>query len=200
MNQPETPNVIYYLLLLLLPLSALVARRLPLAQVAKMALGWVAIFAGLLLIVTLATRQGFTPGAIADSFGLSDQQVSGGTVAIPKAADGHFWVTASIGSARRRMLVDTGATVTSLSEGTAAAAGIDPSGDHFGTIVETANGPAVVRRATAPMIEVGGIKARNLDVQVGRNFGDTDIIGMNFLARLKSWRVEGDRMILEAKP
>ena len=28
-------------------------------------------------------------------------------------------------------------------------------------------------------------------------FGETDVLGMNFLSRLKSWRVEGSTLILE---
>lgn len=198
MNHPEAGDVFLYILLLLLPLSSLVARRLPISQVARMALAWVAIFGGLLLIATLATRSGYTPARIADSLGLSDQSVRGGTVAIPKSADGHFWTTVQIGKVSRRMLIDSGATVTSISPETAEAAGIDPTGDQFGTIINTANGPAIARRAVAPTVTLGPIEARNLDVLVGRNFGD-GMIGMNFLSRLKSWRVEGDEMILEAR-
>ncbi|MFX8597281.1 retroviral-like aspartic protease family protein, partial [Acinetobacter baumannii] len=76
----------------------------------------------------------------------------------------------------------------------------DPSSDKFGTIIDTAGGPALVRRATLPRLDLGPIVARDLDIQIGRNFGDTEVIGMNFLSRLKSWRVEGDRMILEGHP
>ncbi|MFX8195627.1 retropepsin-like aspartic protease, partial [Acinetobacter baumannii] len=74
------------------------------------------------------------------------------------------------------MLIDSGATVTSISEATARAAGIDPSSDKFGTIIDTAGGPALVRRATLPRLDLGPIVARDLDIQIGRNFGDTEVI------------------------
>jgi len=36
-----------------------------------------------------------------------------------------------------------------------------------------------------------------LAVVVAEEFGDSNVIGMNFLSQLKSWRVEGNEMILE---
>lgn len=44
-------DVIFYAVLLILPLSALLARRLPISAMVKMALAWTAIFVVLLLIV-----------------------------------------------------------------------------------------------------------------------------------------------------
>ena len=40
----------------------------------------------------------------------------------------------------------------------------------------------------------------DLTVFVASNFGDLDVLGMNFLSRLKSWRVEGNVLILEPQP
>jgi aspartyl protease family protein len=199
MNQPQTGDIIFYMLLLLLPLSSLVARRLPISHVIRMVLAWAGIFSGLLLIVTIASRSGITQRNLVESLGLSDQSVTGQIVSIPKSEDGHFWATVKIGNISRRMLIDSGASVTSISPATANAAGIDATSDHFGTIIQTANGPALVRRASAASVSVGPIVAHNLDLLVGPNFNDSEVIGMNFLSGLKSWRVEGDRMILEPK-
>lgn len=46
-------DVIYYALMLILPVSALAARRLPLGETIKMALAWVAIFGVLFVLVVL---------------------------------------------------------------------------------------------------------------------------------------------------
>jgi aspartyl protease family protein len=46
-------NAFVTALLLILPISALAARRLPLSSVVKMALMWVAIFAVLIAVVLL---------------------------------------------------------------------------------------------------------------------------------------------------
>ena len=54
-------TIVLYVLVLILPLSALAARRLPIGDAIKMALAWAAIFGVLLIIVTL--WQGATKSA-----------------------------------------------------------------------------------------------------------------------------------------
>jgi hypothetical protein len=46
-------NALYLGLLLILPISALAARRLPIAQTFKLALAWLAIFGVMFLLVML---------------------------------------------------------------------------------------------------------------------------------------------------
>ena len=46
-------DVVYLALMLILPISALAARRLPLGETVKMALAWVAIFGVLFIVVSL---------------------------------------------------------------------------------------------------------------------------------------------------
>src|SRR3954469_6189586 len=65
--------------------------------------------------------------SLASRLGLDRQEVTGGEVRIRMAGDGHFWADASVNGVKRRMLIDSGATVTALSEETAAAAGVAPS-------------------------------------------------------------------------
>jgi aspartyl protease family protein len=48
-------------------------------------------------------------------------------------------------------------------------------------------------------LKLGDIVARDLPVVVSPAFGDTDVLGMNFLSQLKSWRVEGRTLILTPK-
>jgi aspartyl protease family protein len=45
-------------------------------------------------------------------------------------------------------------------------------------------------------LRIGNIVARRLAVVVSPAFGNTEVIGMNFLSRLESWRVEGGSLIL----
>lgn len=65
----QSSDVIYYLLILLLPLSALMARRLPIKDVFKMALAWVAIFGVAFLLVMLWQQATGTGAAIGSLFG-----------------------------------------------------------------------------------------------------------------------------------
>lgn len=182
-----TASTLFYALLLILPLSALLARRLPMKQVAKMALAWAAIFAVALLLATQRHRVSAWWNGLVGSDGL----VTGETVRVPVAPDGHFWASATINGVERRLLIDSGATTTALSQATAAAAGLDIDENGFPEIVSTANGDIAALHATIDRLTIGGITAHDLPVIVSPAFGDTDILGMNFLSRLASWRVEG---------
>lgn len=184
-------------LMLIFPLSALLARRLPIGPTLKMAAAWVAIFVVALLAVTTARRNGVRLADVPVALGLVDQQVSGSIVIIQRADDGHFWTNVTINGHPQRMLIDSGATVTAISADTARAAGIEVN-DPFGTIIETANGTVTAKRASARSFDVGPIHASDLAVSIAPSLND-GLIGMNFLSSLKSWRVEGDRMILEPR-
>ena len=195
-----TGNVIFYVLLLVLPLSALFARRLPLGRVAVMALAWIGIFAtGLVVVAIVNQNQWLISGARTLFYG-PDQSVVGSEVRIPMADDGHFWARATINGVERVMLVDSGATQTALSTTTADAAKLDFDRSAPPAIVSTANGTVTGKIATIATLKVGGITATDLPVIVAPEFGDQDVLGMNFLSRLKSWRVEGKTLILTPNP
>jgi len=195
-----TGNVIFYVLLLVLPLSALFARRLPLGRVAIMALAWIGIFATGLVVVGIVKQNQWLISGTRTLFYGPDQSVVGSEVRIPMADDGHFWAHATINGVERVMLVDSGATVTALSTTTAANARIDLDGMAQPAVVSTANGNVTGKSATIASLKVGGITATDLPTIVAPEFGDQDVLGMNFLSRLKSWRVEGKTLILTPNP
>jgi aspartyl protease family protein len=62
--------------------------------------------------------------------------------------------------------------------------------------MNTANGIVAAQLSTIDEIRFGNVAARGLDVVIMPNLGDTNVVGMNTLSRLASWRVEGDEMIL----
>jgi aspartyl protease family protein len=95
------------------------------------------------------------------------------------------------------MLIDSGASTTALSLATAHAASIDLDQNPIPTSLSTANGMVFARTSNVHQLELGPITASDLRVVVAPEFGDTNVLGMNFLSRLKSWRVEGDILVLE---
>jgi aspartyl protease family protein len=160
------------------------------------------VFAGglVLLAALFGQRAEFDPylGRLARSLNLSgEQQIVGKEMRVPMASDGHFWVRAKVGGVEKRMLVDSGAIVTALSSETAAAAGLEPDDSPFPMVIHTANGTIAAQTATVREFRIGNVVARDLPVVVSPAFGDMDVVGMNFLSRLKSWRVEGRTMVLE---
>jgi len=131
-----------------------------------------------------------------DSLGLDDQRVSGGELRVKMASDGHFWAVASINGVRRRMLIDSGATVTAISQTTAREAAVDTGAGVTPVVLETANGAARAETGKIDELRVGNIIARNLRIVTAPGLGNLDVLGMNFLSKLQSWRVEDGTLIL----
>lgn len=186
-----------YLMIGIVIVMMLLARRF---RVIGRLLSVTALVAALGLIVMLVGERGrFDPmfARVAKILHLEGgQEVVGKEMRVPMADDGHFWVTVRFGQIERKMLVDSGATVTALSSQTAEAAGLRPSPSPFPMIIQTANGSVRAETATVSELRIGNIVARDLPVVTSPAFGDMDVIGMNFLSRLKSWRVEGRMLIL----
>jgi aspartyl protease family protein len=131
-----------------------------------------------------------------DRLGLDDQRVAGKELRVRMSSDGHFWVVASINGVKRRMLIDSGATVTAISVSTARDAGIDAGTGLTPVVLRTANGAAPAETGKIDELRVGNIVARNLRIVTAPGLGDLDVIGMNFLSKLESWRVEDRTLIL----
>jgi aspartyl protease family protein len=131
-----------------------------------------------------------------EKLGLDDQQVAGNELHVRISPDGHFWVVASINGVKRRMLIDSGATVTAISESTVRAAKVDTGTTLAPVVLQTANGAAPARTGKVDEIRVGNIVARNLRVVTSPGLGQLDVLGMNFLSKLQSWRVEGRTLVL----
>ena len=184
-----------YLVLGAILLAGLIARRVPILRL-LLSLSSVVLVGGLLILL-IARGQSFAPflGGLAGRAAASEQEVVGEEVRIRMSRDGHFWARVRMGDAERRMLIDSGATITSVSEELAAEAGIDTSGG-MPVLLKTANGTVGARTATAPELRFGTIVARRLPIVVSPAFGDVNVLGMNFLSMLKSWRVEGKTLVL----
>ena len=150
------------------------------------------------LIFILLSQAPYQPelSRITDRLGLDDQQVSGKELRVAMAPDGHFWVLASINGVRRRMLIDSGATVTAISRSTARDAKIGVGTGFAPIILRTANGAATAEIGRVDEIRVGNIVARNLRIATSPGLGELDVLGMNFLSKLQSWRVEGRTLVL----
>lgn len=151
-----------------------------------------------LCLFVLFQQAPYLPGfaELSQRIGLHGQQVTGDAVRIRISPDGHFWARARINGVERRMLVDSGATVTALSRATAERAGVGAGPGLVPMIVRTANGSVQADTGTINRFQLGGIEARDLKVVVTPALGNIDVLGMNFLRQLESWRVEGSTLIL----
>lgn len=150
------------------------------------------------LLLTIAQVTRFTSGndLALPQLGMPSQTVEGGETRVPMDRDGHFWLTASINGVDRRFLVDTGATLTAISPETATAAQLEEKAMPQAIMMRTANGTVQAQLTSIPELRFGSVVARDLDAVVAPGLGDANVIGMNLLSRLASWRVEGRTLIL----
>jgi aspartyl protease family protein len=195
-NGDQAVNFIYLLGVLVLVLSALLARRVPIGKSLQMAAAWALIFAAAFVAFTL--KDDFADLArhvIAQARPGTRAVAEGETMRIRQSPDGHFWVAATINGRSATFMIDSGATITSISTSTARAAGIEPTG--LPTMVQTANGMARVERGRAERLAVGTIERENLAVHISEGFGEVNVIGMNFLSSLSGWGVEGRWLVLK---
>lgn len=202
----QAASTLWYVLALVLVGSALIGRRMAWGSLLRMALLWVAIFAGLLGLLKFAQSQGYLTGRWAEEgavvapdeapAALPKARTEGQALRIPVAPDGHYWVEATINGTTARFLIDSGATVTALSENTARAAGLNYDVGEPDVIMTTANGKVTAKRSSIATLAIGPISASDLPVVVSPAFGEVNVIGMNMLSRLKSWGVQDGAMVL----
>ena len=191
-------HLLYFVGVLVLVGSALMVRRIPIAQGLKMFVAWVLIFGAAFVIFTLKDEfLALGNRVLLETRGGVVEERPGGEIRIRQAPDGHFWVTAELNGESVRFLVDSGATTTSISSATAERVGIEPS-RGFGTMVQTANGVVMVQRGRAESLKVGSIERRDVAVHISEAFGDMNVIGMNFLSTLSAWGVEGRTLVMRS--
>lgn len=198
MTADQTANLLYSLLFMVLVVSSLAARRLPLGKTVKYLLAWVAIFAGAIVLYSFRgpakqvwdqVRRELFPGSPVES---------GKAIRVRMGEDGHFHVDAQVNGRSLNFLIDSGATTTLLSQTGANAAGAEIDKDGFPVAIETANGTAMMRRARIASLRVGSIVREDFPVLVSADANDdVNLLGMNFLSSLGNWRVEGREMVLE---
>lgn len=159
-------------------------------------IGNLGLIAALLLTIVQVTR--FTTGKdlALPQVGMPRQVVEGRETRIAMDRDGHFWIDAGVNGVPRRFLVDTGATLTAISEETAVAAQVPERAIRQTVRMRTANGTVHAELSSIGELRFGNIVARDLDAVVAPGLGETNVLGMNFLSRLASWRVEGKTLVL----
>jgi aspartyl protease family protein len=104
---------------------------------------------------------------------------------------GHFVTSAEINGNSITVLVDTGATAVALSFEDARQAGLRPGSLDYTVPVSTANGVARAARVRIGQIAIDGIEVEDVDGLVMPEGALTGtLLGMSFLSRLDSFKVE----------
>ena len=126
------------------------------------------------------------------------EYLMGRRVAIPMDDQGHFSTAFRFNGRDIDSLVDTGATLVAINRATAKRVGLKLAESDFRYRVNTANGVARAAAVVIDDLEIGRIHADNVSAIVLEDSAlDSTLIGMSFLKKLRSFRVEGDRLYLE---
>jgi aspartyl protease family protein len=111
-------------------------------------------------------------------------------------ASGHFFTVAVVNGVSLRFIVDTGASVVTISSSDAKRAGVSYLSGERG-LMQTANGVAPAYRVKLDTVKLGEIMLNNIDgvVVEGNVLGGMGLLGMSFLNRIEMRR-DGDSMTL----
>lgn len=112
-------------------------------------------------------------------------QPRGDSVTLTADPRGHFTANARVNGAPAQFIVDTGATMVTISTREARRLGIDYTrGDK--RVAVTANGPVPVYLLKLDEVQVGDVTLRNVDAAIQEGDGlSVNLLGMSFLNRVE---------------
>ncbi len=123
------------------------------------------------------------------------QMVAGGQIEVPRAGDGHYYLTLLINGEPVRFMADTGATNMVLSDADARRLGIDPEALVYMGEASTANGVIRTAGVTLPMVELGPYRDADFRASVTEGAMDISLLGMDYLGQYRIEIADG-KMIL----
>ncbi|MGH1353513.1 MAG: retropepsin-like aspartic protease family protein [Thalassovita sp.] len=180
-----------YLILLLVAVGSwyLTQRRGNLSKLVQQALIWVFLFLGVIAAVGLwgDIRQTVMP----------QQAVhSSGQIELPRAPDGHYYLTAIVNNEPIRFVVDTGASGIVMTLEDAERAGLDRKQLAFLGEAMTANGPVRTARVLLEDFTVGPYEDSNIRAWVNEGEMETSLLGMTYLQRFSKIEITPGFLLL----
>jgi aspartyl protease family protein len=186
----ETLARVGYLAIILVALGGwvIVEFRQRMGQALRMAMAWGLIFVGVVAGYGLWSdiRQDIMPVQT-----LSPD----GTIEVPRAEDGHYYLTLMINGTAVPFMVDTGASGMVLAGTDAARLGIDPESLSFLGEATTANGVVRTARVTLPLVELGPFRHEGFRAYVTEGTLEQSLLGMDYLGLFRM-EFSGNRLIL----
>jgi aspartyl protease family protein len=173
----ETLARVGYLAIILAALGGwvMVEFRQRMGQALRMGLAWGLIFLGMLAGYGLWSdiRRDVMPV----------QAITAGEVVVPRAADGHYYLTLTINGTPLPFMVDTGASGMVLSLADAERLGLDPQNLRFLGEASTANGTVRTAAVTLPVVELGPFRTENFRAFVNGGEMEGSLLGMDYLGQ-----------------
>ena len=182
----------FALLLVALGGAYLASHRQSVGKSLQMALVWGMIFMGCMAIYGLW-------GDISRDYGRKSLPITrqDGAIALPRAPDGHYYVTAEVNGTEIDFLVDTGASDIVLSRKDAARIGFDLDELAFLGSARTANGVVPIAYSRLKTIRLGPYLDQGISVSINGGEMDKSLLGMSYLGRFGRIEIAQDQLILQ---
>ncbi|MFC7705028.1 TIGR02281 family clan AA aspartic protease [Plastorhodobacter daqingensis] len=183
---------VLYLILLLAVIGGyfLLQNRRQMGQMVQQMAIW------LLIIIGLATGWGLWSDLQRDRIPQHSVITGAARVEVPRAIDGHYYLTLELNGTPVRFVVDTGATDVVLTTQDAARIGIDPADLGYFGQARTANGTVRTARIRIDEVTLGEFRDTNLTAWVNEGQMETSLLGMAYLNRFERIEMVRDRLIL----
>lgn len=121
--------------------------------------------------------------------------MAGGEIHIPRASDGHYYLTATVNGQDIDFMADTGATNIVLTQSDARKLGFDLQKLVYIGEARTANGSVRTAHVTLPEIVLGSYRDTGVSAWVNGGEMDISLLGMDYLGAFKI-EIDRDQMIL----
>ena len=125
------------------------------------------------------------------------QVLANGDLVITRSQDGHYYTLGTVNGTEARFMVDTGASLVSVSEAFAQKALLGPG---VTATFKTANGDRPGRIVEGVSVSIGPVSVSNVKVGVGLSVGhESDaLLGQSFLSKF-DMTVSNNQMVLRAR-
>lgn len=119
------------------------------------------------------------------------------TASIPVSQNGHFAADFQMNGRTVHGLIDTGATYVAMNRSTARSLGVTLANSDFKYNVNTANGVTRAALVTINRMEIGPVGINGVDALVLEDSAlSATLVGMSFLSKLRSYRVNSNKLEL----
>ncbi len=164
------------------------------------ALRWAFLCCGMALLFVGIVKLGpkFLPDDAAKSGAAAPAAASGpavSTLVYTANEQGHVILDAAVNGASVRLLVDTGASLVTLTPADALAAGIPRGELVFNHRVSTANGSARMAPVTLRELRIGQLSIYDVPAAVLENL-NISLLGMSFLGRVQSYEMRDGKLTI----
>ena len=117
-------------------------------------------------------------------------------IIVPRARDGHYYLTLDINDAAINFAVDTGASEMVLSQADAARAGLDPDSLAYLGRAATANGETRTAFVRLDEVRLGGVVDQDVPAVVNQGEMEGSLLGMGYLQRWGRIEIAEGELIL----